>query len=364
MKYHLSNPDKFVHTLQEWFRSAARPLPWREHYDPYSVWISEIMLQQTQMERGVRYYVEWMRRFPTLDHVANADETAILAAWEGLGYYSRARNLHKAAKTIISKHNSVFPRNTRDILALPGIGEYTAGAIASIAFNAKVPAVDANVLRIFARLCDIDQPVASAPVRQGITELVRSLLPDNSPRVFNQALMELGALICAKRARCGECPVIGSCAAHANNTVGERPILPPKKAGAFQEMAAVMLEHDGLFAVRQRPDRGLWANMWEFPCGQLFPGEHPAAAAARLVEEVLGRLEKNIAPIATVQHGYINTRVVLHGYRCVCATAPGQVEDGIQWVPSKSLRELPFPAGQRKLLEHLQYKRQRAVSPS
>ena len=197
----------FAAGLLAWFERAMRPLPWRETYDPYSVWISEIMLQQTQMERGVAYFNAWMRLFPDIPSVADAPEEAVIKAWEGLGYYSRARNLHKAAKIIIQEHGGAFPRDVGAIRALPGIGEYTAGAIASIAYNEPVPAVDANVMRIFSRICDIDVPLTHAGVKEFVTSAVRSLMPEDSPRLFTQALMELGALVCAQKPDCPACPL-------------------------------------------------------------------------------------------------------------------------------------------------------------
>lgn len=213
---------EFGEKLLAWFAANMRPLPWRKSYDPYSVWVSEIMLQQTQMGRGVAYFNAWMEQFPTVAAVADADEETVLKAWEGLGYYSRARNLHAAAKRIMQDYGGAFPRDIQTLRSLPGIGEYTAGAIAAIAFNGPEPAVDANVMRIFARICDIDVPLAHPGVKQFITETAASLMAGQEPRLFVQALMELGALVCAKKPGCDECPLAGYCEARRLGTAGKR----------------------------------------------------------------------------------------------------------------------------------------------
>lgn len=345
---------QFAPALLRWFAAAMRTLPWRQTYDPYSVWISEIMLQQTQMERGVRYFNAWMERFPTIRSVAEADEHSILAAWEGLGYYSRARNLHAAAKWIEEKHGGRFPQSIEDIRRLPGVGEYTAGAIASIAFNLPEPAVDANVLRIFARLCDIDAPAADKNARLFITRTVASLMPVDSPRLFNQALMELGALVCGKNPRCGECPVRVFCAAHRNGTVSLRPV--PKDATkytALEMTAAVILHRDRVF-IRQRPPGGLWGGLWEFPGGLLNAGEEPSRAVLVHVREALNLEGAACRKIAVVRHGYTTHRVAMHGYLFTLendADVPAET-----WVSRDALTSYAFPAGHRKLLERLGWK--------
>ena len=348
----------FAAALQFWFLSAMRPLPWRTTYDAYSVWISEIMLQQTQMDRGVRYFNKWMERLPDIAAVANAGETEILALWEGLGYYSRARNLHRAAKMIMEKHNGVFPEHMDDIRALPGVGEYTAGAIASIAFNLPEPALDANVLRIFSRLCDIDRPTTIPSVRQGIADTVRRLMPADSPRIFCQALMELGALICAKKPRCEECPVARFCRARKNGTAADRPAGKTTKPRTHQTTVCAVILHNGNVAVRQRPTGGLWPNLWEFPGGVVQPGETPGSALPALVLHQTGLSIKAGKHIAAIKHNHTTVNVTLHAYHASLlsphSTPPTQ--NSIVWKPLNTLASLPFPAGQRKLLERLGHK--------
>lgn len=352
-------PDAaFTHRLLAWFARHARPLPWREDYHPYRVWISEIMLQQTQMDRGVRYFNAWMRRFPDAAAVARAPEDEILAAWEGLGYYARARNLHAAARKITDVHGGVFPKTPEEIRALPGVGEYTAAAIASIAFNFPVPAVDANVLRIFSRILDIDQQITSPPVKQRITETAAALMPHDDARHFNQALMELGALVCGKTPDCPSCPVADFCLAFRNDTAAQRPIKTGKaKFIAIESVAAIAQRNagkNGEALIRKRPPDGLWGGLWEFPSGPAVPGEPPEQTAARVFTEQTGVPAVPVRKIGTVKHGYTTNRVTLHGVLC---RADGAVPaaDG-EWVAVERLRGLSFAAGARKLLELLGWK--------
>lgn len=356
-QFTLANREAFVEKLLAWFAVAMRPLPWRQTYDPYSVWLSEIMLQQTQMERGVRYFNAWMRRFPDIRSVAEADEEVVLAAWEGLGYYSRARNLHNAAKRVMGKHQGVFPENIEDIRALPGVGEYTAGAIAAIAFNLPEPAVDANVLRIFARICDIDAPVAAPTVKAEITASVRRLLPFASSRLLCQALMELGALVCSKTPKCAQCPVVDYCAAHRNGTVPERPRLTGKTSYKLLELVAGVIVRDGRVLIRKRSPQGLWAGLWEFPGGEMWDGETAKQAVARCVAEETGLAASVRKKIATVKHGYTTWRVTLHGYLCEVKSATEAEPPGeCLWVAPDEIGLYAFPAGHRKLLEKLGWK--------
>ncbi|MCC8193807.1 MAG: A/G-specific adenine glycosylase, partial [Deltaproteobacteria bacterium] len=247
---------EFAAKLLDWFAANMRPLPWRESYDPYSVWVSEIMLQQTQMERGVAYFKAWMRTFPTIASVAEADEDAVLKAWEGLGYYSRARNLRKAAQIIMREHGGEFPRTVAAIRALPGVGEYTAGAIAAIAFDEPEAAVDANVMRIFARICDIDVPLTRPGVKKFIAETVRILMDQESPRLFAQALMELGALVCAKKPDCPSCPLRDYCEARRLGTEQKRPTGKPKVSYSSLEMATGLVMKEGRLFIQKRPPYG------------------------------------------------------------------------------------------------------------
>lgn len=347
----------FAARLLSWFAANMRPLPWRETYDPYSVWISEIMLQQTQMERGVAYFTAWMRTFPDIRSVAEAPEEAVLKAWEGLGYYSRARNLHKAAKVVMAEHNGEFPRDLAAIRALPGIGEYTAGAIASIAFNEPEPAVDANVMRIFSRICDIDVPLTHAGVKDFITNAVRSLMPEDSPRLFTQALMELGALVCAKKPNCAACPLEEFCEAKRLGTAAKRPKKKAKVGYTSLEMATGIVMQNGLVFIQKRPPYGVWAGLWEFPGGCLETGETPEQAIVREMAEETELPVTVREKIVVVKHSYTTCRVTMHGYFCDLETdEPAPVLHAAtegKWVRPEETANYAFPAGHRKLLELL-----------
>lgn len=349
----------FSNRLLGWFESAMRPLPWRREYSPYAVWISEVMLQQTQMERGVAYFERWMRLFPDIASVARAGEDEILKAWEGLGYYGRARNLHAAARKIMNETGGVFPADGRAIRSLPGIGEYSAGAIESVAFNRPVPAVDANVERIFSRLCDIDAPVKNADAKRFIRSKVLELMPEGSARLFNQALMELGALVCSKKPDCARCPVAAFCEAFRLGVQNERPVPGRKVTYSALDVVTGLLCRDGKIFIQKRPDYGVWAGLWEFPGGCMEAGETPEEALVREFREET-ELEVRIAqPIGVVRHSYTTCRVTLHGFFC---TAPEKAMPVLhaasngKWASPDELSGYAFPAGSRKLLELIEKK--------
>ena len=343
--------------LPGWFKTNARDLPWRREYRPYQVWISEIMLQQTQMERGVAYYRRWMARFPDIRDVARAEEQEILTLWEGLGYYSRARNIRKAAEMIMEKHAGEFPADHEDILALPGIGPYTAGAICSIAFEQDMVAVDANVERILARLGDLDAPLSDSGLRKRLQTAARDLLPSGRARMFNQALMEFGALVCTpKNPACANCPLAEICLARRNGTVSLRPVPTSKKGITPLSMAAAILVREGKIAVRKRPATGLWPNMWEFPCMDIEPGQNPGQEMLKEVRRAVGNIP-DLAPelLAVVTHVYTRYRVTLHGYVCPLPAGAHVADDqsACRWIAPPELDDHPFSSGQRKLIDRL-----------
>lgn len=350
-----------VEALLDWFARNMRPLPWRREYDPYHVWVSEIMLQQTQMDRAVAYFERWMRRFPTLRSVAEADPDEALKLWEGLGYYSRVRNLHKAAREIARRHGGELPLDHDALRALPGIGEYTAGAILSIAGNEPVPAVDANVERVFARIFDIDAPVKSPIAANYIRHIAAALIPPGQARMFNQALMELGALICGRVPRCGTCPLARFCQARRLGIVADRPV-PGKKYGyTALEIISGVLMHEGRIFIQKRLDSGVWAGLWEFPGGRLEPGEEPGQGVVR---EFLEETEFSVAVrayLGVVRHAYTRYRIAMHCFMCGFAATPangGRPPEPVlhaatdyRWVRPVELERYTLPAGHRKLLD-------------
>ena len=266
MNEHLKN---IVQPLLSWYRTNARDLPWRHTEDPYCIWVSEIMLQQTRVAAVIAYYERFMKRYPTVHHLAESSEEELMKLWEGLGYYSRARNLQKAARTVVNELSGNFPDNYEDLLQLSGIGEYTAGAIASAAYGCRVSAVDGNVLRVISRVLEHDGDIADAKTKKLYKQWIEQVLPEKPEdmRIFNQALMELGAVVCVPNGapKCEQCPVYFCCKAARNGTAEKLPVKGAKKARRIEEKTVFVLMNEGMVALRKRDDDGLLAGLWEFP---------------------------------------------------------------------------------------------------
>ncbi|WP_243545816.1 A/G-specific adenine glycosylase [Pseudodesulfovibrio tunisiensis] len=352
------NDKAFVDELLAWYRSSQRDLPWRSDPAPYKVWISEIMAQQTQMDRVVPYFERWMQAFPDIESLARAPEEQVLKAWEGLGYYTRARNLRKAAALVLGEMNGVFPSDPDAIRSLPGIGPYTAGAIASIAFGQAVPAVDANVLRVFARLLNLDRPVTLQDVKKTVYDKVLSLIPVGSPGDFNQALMEFGALVCSRKPDCDACPVRGHCVSLAAGTVAQRPLPAAPREYIRIEMATGLLMHGGRILIQKRRPDDVWPGLWEFPGGVLEDGETPELAVVREYREETGLEVRPVEKIGVVRYGYTKYRVTMHGYFCLPVhdgePAPDfrAAVDG-KFVPPSEFGGYAFPSGHRRIMDLL-----------
>ena len=283
--------------LVAWYRRHRRPLPWRESRDPYRVWVSEIMLQQTQVERVKEFFKRFMERFPDVAALAKAPEHDVLKHWEGLGYYRRARQLHAAAKQVVAEHGGEFPRTAAGLRGLPGIGRYTAGAIASIAFGAREPIIEANSRRVIARLVGHAQPVGGAG-DEPLWKIAAELVPRREPGLFNQALMDLGAMVCTvTRPLCDRCPLAGACVARATGRVERIPVMPLKRAVKQVRETALVLDHDGRVLVERRGPGEWWEGLWDFPRATV--GERRAAG------------DRQLGTVAyTVTHHRITCRVV------------------------------------------------------
>ena len=253
--------------LLEWFRDNARRLPWRDDPTPYHVWLSEIMLQQTRVAAVLDYYKRFLDAAPDVEALAALPDERLMKLWQGLGYYSRARNLQKAARVIVDEHGGQFPADYAAVRALPGVGDYTAGAVCSIAFGQPVPAVDGNVLRVYARICGDGGDIASPQMKKKVAAALERVIPVNAPGAFNQALMELGATVCLPNGapQCERCPARGFCAARLQNRIGELPVKAPKKPRRVEERTVWLIFRDNRVALRRRPSRGLLAGLWEFP---------------------------------------------------------------------------------------------------
>lgn len=296
--------EQLVIPLLAWYEGAKRPLPWRDHPTPYHVWVSEIMLQQTRVAAVVDYYHRFLTRFPTVTELAGADEASLMKCWQGLGYYSRARNLQRAAQVIVSEHGGSFPADYAAIRALPGVGDYTAGAIASIAFSLPYPAVDGNVLRVVSRLTADRRDITLPATRRAVTQALAEVMPVKAPGAFNQALMELGATVCLPNGAplCGLCPARDFCLAHRKDLTAQLPVKAPKKPRRVEERRVYLLFHGGRVALRQRPGKGLLAGLWEFPntlAGEEPPLELPPAEFAGTGRHIFTHIEWHMTAYTT-----------------------------------------------------------------
>ncbi len=348
--------------LLAWYRQNRRDLPWRQEPSPYRVWISEIMLQQTQVNRVVTYFQNWMQTFPNVHTVAEADQDHVLKAWEGLGYYLRAKNIQAAARMVCTKHNGDLPSDMTDLLALPGIGPYTASAIASLAFNQCVPVVDANVQRVIARILNLNQPIKSAAAQKTVRGVVQNLIPQGQSGSLNQAVMELGALVCLPRnPGCPSCPVSGHCQSLAAGQVHMRPVLPPRRKSTAIQVAAGVLVDAGRILIQKRPPQGLMANLWEFPGGKLISGEKPEQALRREFWEELELDIQVLDKITVIKHSYTSFNVTLHVYWCAPVLAGQEpvlhAATDFRWVNPQELAHFPFPAADCRLIQMLRAKK-------
>jgi len=402
--------DTIVRALLGWFSVAARDLPWRRTRDPYAIWVSEIMLQQTQVKTVIAYWERWMRNLPTIQALAQAAPEQIHKLWEGLGYYTRVRNLQKAAQQIVADHGGEFPRDYEAILALPGIGRYTAGAISSIAFNEPRPMLDGNVIRALTRLFAIAEnprekatnarlwrlseelvtaaarlspteggsrtrlrPEATArqarlhseasafaqkllrdkPARQARTTRTSTINRDERCSQLNQALMELGALVCTpKQPRCVVCPVRSQCAAERTGKTSLLPNLGPRVAATSRRFAAFVLESDGRYLVRQRPAGVVNAHLWEFPNIELTgwdAGSDPGNAARK----VFGAGIKVAEKLCVLKHSITRYRITVEAYRAVATGSAKPRDSAGEWRTLPQLRRLAFPSAHGRILRRI-----------
>lgn len=316
--------------LLPWYRASARDLPWRHTKEPYRVWVSEIMLQQTRVEAVRGYYDRFLTALPDIQSLAAADEEQLLKLWEGLGYYSRVRNLQKAAKTVMEQHGGVFPTAYADVRALAGIGDYTAGAICSICYGQPRAAVDGNVLRIAARITEDFSPIDLADTKKRVAENLEKVYPAGECDLFTQALMELGACVCTPRSpKCGECPVKAICFAEKAGTVQKLPVKLPKKEKRQEKRTVFLLECDGAYAVCKRTEKGLLSGLWQLPNA----AEALSPADALKTAEAFGA--KPLELQKEVHKTHIFTHIVwdMVGYHILCSVKA----DGFIWATPQEL---------------------------
>jgi A/G-specific adenine glycosylase len=336
---HTRDKRLFQQHLFTWYRQYARDLPWRRLVDPYAIWVSEIMLQQTRVETVLPYFKTWMQAFPTITELAEASEQEVLSIWEGLGYYGRARNLHRAAGEVVRDHGGILPRDMRALRALPGIGRYTAGAIASIAYGMNEPVLDANVKRVYARIFDLRLAVNSPRGEKWLWETATDNLPDTKAGTFNQALMDLGASICLPRnPACSHCPVQEFCISNAKGSQDLRPVHNPGKETPHHIQAAgAILKAESVLLAR-RPSNGLLGGMWEFPNGRVH-----AAAEENLASALLSEYDLIVRPISRLQpvkHAYTHFKVTVHPF--VCELVSREENKNLTWIKLDRLDEYPM----------------------
>ncbi|MDX9755458.1 MAG: A/G-specific adenine glycosylase [bacterium] len=342
--------------LLAWFHQNKRDLPWRKTKDPYKIWVSEIMLQQTRVEAVIPYYENFLQAFPTLHALAAAPEDRVLKLWEGLGYYSRARNLHKAAHWLVQEQGGCFPTTVEAIQSLPGIGKYTAGAIASIAFGIAAPALDGNVKRVLARLYGIEDWIEKASSIAQCLDHLHRLIDPNEPGAFNEAMMELGAQVCLpKNPACSSCPVRKQCHALALDRVRFLPARKPRKPIPHYEVVAAAIYKNGRYLLGKRPGTSMLAGLWEFPGGKVEAGETHEEAVRRELREELGIEVEVQKHLVSVDHTYTHHTVTLHLYLCHHIGGKPQTlyHSDLKWVSPKQFVEYPFPAANIKFFPYL-----------
>jgi A/G-specific adenine glycosylase len=342
--------------LLAWFHRHRRDLPWRKDRDPYRIWVSEVMLQQTQVATVVPYFKRFLQAFPTLPDLAAAEEQEVLRLWEGLGYYRRARDLHQAARQVMAEHGGQFPNDPETVRDLPGLGRYTLGAVLSQAFDRRLPIIEANSQRVLCRLLGRAEDPRSGPVRRWLWQAAETLLPARRVGDFNQALMELGALVCTPVSPgCNACPLRGLCLARR---LGLQDSIPPRSARpesmAVDESAVVVSRGRHVLLVH-RPDAGRWPGMWEFPHDSLGSGESYEAAAERLVVQLTGLRARLGAELLTVRHGVTRFRITLVCFR---ATYQGgrfrsPFYPRAEWLLPEQLHDYPVSRPQRHLIQAL-----------
>ena len=344
--------SRFRRRLKTWFTKNARDLPWRETCDPYAVWVSEIMLQQTQVETVKSYFARFMTELPTVGALADADEERVLRLWEGLGYYRRARQLHKAAKVIVEEHAGKFPTDVESLQKLPGIGRYTAGAIASIAFDERAPILEANTVRLFARLMAVREVPTSTPAQKQLWAFAEAILPKADIGHFNQALMELGALVCTPRApACDACPVMSLCPTFAQGLQDAIPAAKQKMQFEDVREAAVVIRRNGSVLLRRCCDGERWAGLWDFPRVSIT-GESNNDAD-EITAKVAGQIGAPIElgqHLTTLKHGVTRYRITLTCYAGICSAKRFRGNGTeIRWIDVAELSSMPLSTTGRKL---------------
>ncbi len=350
---------RFAARLRDWYAIHRRDLPWRRDAgDPYRVWISETLLQQTQVTTVIPYYNRFLARFPSVQALAAAPLDDVLKTWEGAGYYARARNLHRAAQEILARFGGQLPSSVPDLLSLPGIGRYTAGAVASIAFGRAAPVLDGNVIRVLCRYFEIRSDVKAAATVRELWDLATALVPPQGAGEYNQALMDLGATICTPHTPdCAACPLKRGCAARRLGIQEQLPARQKKRALPHHQIAVAVIRKGNKLLIAKRFARALLGGLWEFPGGHQEKGESLKQCCRREVREELGIEIAVGTEFAVVEHAYSHLRVTLHAFACEYVRGRPQALGcaAWKWVSARELAQYAFPAANRRIIGMLSH---------
>lgn len=336
-------------------------MPWRETSDPYRIWLSEVMLQQTRVDQALPYYLRFLEAFPTVHDLATADLDDVLRRWEGLGYYSRARNLYRAAQQIVTEHGGHVPNTYETISTLPGVGPYTAAAVLSIAYGRPHAVLDGNVIRVLARVFAVEEDVKRTPTLRRLQATADALLDVNAPGPFNEAIMELGATVCTPRSPdCPHCPLHDVCQARNAGMQERYPIAAKKKPGPHYDIAVGLIENErGEWLIQRRPDEAMLGGLWEFPGGKREPEETLETTCRRELLEELGVEVEVGALMHSVKHAFTHFRITLYAFRCTVVAGTPHSTSGLplRWVTPGSLSNYAFPRANRRLIEFLRQRK-------
>lgn len=355
MQYLENRRTALADRLFLWYRHHHRKLPWRGTRDPYKIWISEIMLQQTTVPVVIPYYSTWLKLFPDIQSLSQSPLQKVLKAWQGLGYYQRAKNLHNAARIIVEKFGGQIPKDYEELKKLPGFGPYTTAAVLSLAFDKLYPVIDANVRRVLMRTF-AKRGSASPKLDTSLRSLLAPHLPSKKMGEFNQAMMELGALVCRpKNPLCLICPLTSLCRAYQE---GIQEIIPKPKKRSYRKIEAVVgiIKKEDKYLIQKRPPSGLFADLWEFPGGKRNPGESLEEALRRELKEELGVVVNSMKLLTQVKHAYTQYQVVLSAYSCKLEEALLCPKHLFRWVALSGFKHYPFPSGSAKIIKFLQEK--------
>jgi A/G-specific adenine glycosylase len=348
--------DNWVFKLESWFNKSQRTMPWRTHSSPYYTWISEIMLQQTQVVTVIPYFERFITLFPTLEDLAKANQDSVLKAWEGLGYYSRARNLHKAAKVICESFNGIIPNDYTEIQKIPGIGPYTGAAIVSIAYEIPVSVVDGNVLRVFSRFWGIYDDIRLPKVRDVLFKKLNAYVGQIKPSVFNQAIMELGALICTpKKPKCTDCALGDDCFANKFLKQTDLPVKSKSKPVPTYNIVVGLIYFNNKLLIAKRKEEKMLGGLWEFPGGKINDNESEKQALIREVQEEVNLDITITQKLGTIKHAYSHFKINLHAYICSSITkeAVAISASKLEWINENKLDNYAFPTANKKLFKLL-----------